>query len=116
MNLQNVMFRALREGRYEWVHFCHVPQELKRKFMNITRKLKKSTTVYIRKWAKEDFGVESIETWEQLEELKMRIKNSYRKRYPEIFLDNEVDRQGWIRVWTTKHIEREIEEYDKDSK
>jgi hypothetical protein len=33
----------------------------------------------------------------------------YSERYPEIFLDNEIDRQGWVRVWLTDKIKKMLE-------
>jgi hypothetical protein len=111
MNLQKIQIKILRDGKENWVHFCYVPLDIKDKFDKIVNHdNRKSYSDWIINWVKLDYNI-IIETWGDLDYAKMMIKKDYKKLYPEVFLDNPTDNQGWTRVWFTNHIKKELEKY-----
>lgn len=96
--------------RNKWVHFCYVSEELKEEFDLRVNTLNHLPNYWVMKWAYEDFGMSKINTQKELRELRMRIREMYRSRYPELYIENNtnIDTQGWVRVWYTQHMEREL--------
>ena len=96
----------------QWVHFCYVLEEVKKRFDGVVNINGRASGDWLLKWAGEDYGVTEIITPEDLEELKLAIRDTYRDKYPEIYLESNTDSQGWLRVWFTHHMEKELELYE----
>lgn len=62
----------------------------------------------IKAWLKQDFNFEVI-YMEDIYEAKELIKQKYSKMYPEVFIANEGDRQGWSRVWLAEKVKTLLE-------
>lgn len=90
------------------MHFCYVSEELKDLFDEQVNVLGHPANYWIGRWAIEDFEMINITTVEELDELKSLIRKQYQDMYPELYLDSIIDRQGWLRVWFTKHMEKEL--------
>mgnify|MGYP001007710734 CR=1 FL=1 len=110
MEWQKIQIKVNREGNTSWSHFCYVPAELKQEFDATFNHM--NPTKWILKWAQEDFKIKKLDTWEDLESLKSRIKNLYKDRYPELYIESTTDNQGWLRVWYTLHMEKEMNELE----
>lgn len=112
MELRRIKLRVIREKKVQWVHFCYVPKALKTQFESIVNpdNLGGIYNKWVNDWANEDFGM-TVETWDDLEELRAILKNMYKEMYPELYRDNVTDIQGWNRVWVNKHIKKEIEKH-----
>ena len=109
MSLGRIKLKVSREGREQWVHFCYTDKILTDRFET---EFKPPTddpmySYWVSKWAYEDFGI-VVNSWEDLEELKIVIKNMYKSIYPELYLESAIDKQGWSRVWVNKHMDKEI--------
>lgn len=93
----------------KWVHFCYVPRELEEEFNTKVNKHNLPIYNWIMKWGAEDYELDSIIDENSFEILKSHIQEQYRQEYPEIYLPSNTDSQGWLRVWTTKHMKKEID-------
>lgn len=111
MNLRKIQIK-LNNG--DWTDFCYAVKCVTEEFSN------SALQPLIQKWAKTDFGLYPVDTREALMELKTRILQVYRAKYPELYLTGNIDVQGWTRVWLTEHIKKEqenrawIEDYIKE--
>jgi hypothetical protein len=101
---------ALKIGSYGiWHHFCYVPKDIKLKFDEIVNVNKELSNYWIEKWAKQDFNIARIRTPQDMGKLKFHIRQNYKKIYPELYVESTSDKQGWVRVWYTQHMVKEIE-------
>ena len=94
----------------KWVHLCYVDSELYKEFLQ-TPVGSKTINELILNWSKNDFGVplSTLSNMADLEVVKELIKKTYKALYPDLYRDSETDRQGWIRVWITNNMKKEIE-------
>ena len=107
--LQKVHLKLLdRHNQSKWVHFCYISEDVKKRFIKACPKM--SINIKIRHWANDDFGAVFLVDDNDLSNLKMLIKAKYKHKYPELFreLSDKTDRQGWIAIWLTEHMEKEI--------
>ena len=98
-----------QDNTNKWVHLCYIPKELydvytttkSQEFINLNETLSR--------WAKEDFEEEfSIITAEDLDKLKSLIKEFCKNTYPDVYLEQSTDRQGWLRVWISKKMKEDL--------
>lgn len=63
----------------------------------------------LRAWAIRDFNVDlSMTTKKDIEVLKALVKDKYRAVYPHLYHQTRTDRYGWLRLWVTDNMEREL--------
>ena len=99
----------------KWVHLCYVSTEACREYKEKKPEEYANLNATIARWTKEDFGEELyVATAEDLENLKTLVKNYCKEAYPEVYLDQTTDRQGWLRVWLNKKMKEDL--YGKQSK
>ena len=111
MNLQKIQIKLRRGSRAFWAHLCYVPEEVKANFDSKVNTKYLPSNHWVEAWAEEDFGW-VILGWlseEELRELKKLIQDKYKDEYPELHLETNTDRQGWVRVWYTQHMNKELE-------
>lgn len=110
MELTKVQIKVkLGRRGFTWVHFCYIPLEVKREFDEYVTPKNQLANYWITKWAVEDFGKVNLETEQDLANLKNLIRDRYKTEYPELYIESNTDNQGWLRVWYTKNMERELE-------
>lgn len=112
LELSKFMLKIRKKTENEWVHFCYVPFSTREAFYAKVSVKGWLNNEWVRHWAKNDFGLKTIDTVNGLVELKQAIKDWASEKYPEIYeknYDGALDKQGWIRVWVTQHMEEEIE-------
>lgn len=106
-----IKVRSKRE--ISWTHFAYLPTEFKNNFLKHTKHKGWTNNDWLDKWSKEDFGMKSMDTWDDLFELKKAIRAKYKEEYPELHLivdeEKEMDTMGWTRVWLANHMKKEIE-------
>lgn len=107
--MEKIIVKAFdrRRNQIFWFHFCYLPKDLWNKCRDILNT--KNLDTQIKEWVKQDFNFD-INTMEDVYEAKDLIKQHCAECYPEIFLDNEGDRQGWARVWLTAKLIRMLED------
>ena len=93
----------------KWVHLCYVDSDLFQKFVE---KAEATLNVYIQAWTKLDFNEALyIGSIKDLEKLRLLGAEYAKKTYPDLFKESRTDRQGWVRVWITSHMRKELEQY-----
>jgi hypothetical protein len=110
MELHKIKIKVKWKNSWVWTHFCYVPDEVALKFFELNKEGQEAN-YWIAKWAKEDFGPDVLETEEDLNRLKLQIKELYKSKYPELYIDSATDKQGWLRVWCKTHMEKELENH-----
>ena len=97
------------ETRPKWIHLCYVPEELCKRYRELKPEELMNLNVTLARWAKKDFDKDlKIENAEDLEVLKGLIKEFCKRVYPDIYLEQTTDRQGWLRVWVTKNMKEDL--------
>lgn len=86
-----------------WKHFSYVPSDLVNAYEKDGAKLSDA----IIRWAKSDTGVD-ISDSRSLRLAKSKIKALYKDKYPDMYLENDIDSQGWTRLWVIEHIKEEL--------
>jgi hypothetical protein len=83
-----------------------VPEDIISKYKGVFKTF--NMDAQIKAWLKQDFDFE-IKYMEDIYEAKEHIKRKYAELYPDVFLANECDRQGWTRVWLADKINKLME-------
>jgi hypothetical protein len=96
-----------RRNQNFWFHFCYIQRELWDEFKE--RFKVGNMDAQIKLWIAQDFGLVVLHM-NDLHEVKNLIKERYSELYPDIYLESEGDRQGWVRVWLTDKMKRMLEE------
>jgi hypothetical protein len=96
-----------RRNQNFWFHFCYIPRELWIQCKDTLGIANLDSQVKL--WINQDFGLDIVHM-DDMYKVKQCIKDMYSKRYPEVFLDSDSDRQGWVRVWLTEKIKAMLEE------
>lgn len=99
-----VMVKVHNGKEFVWRHFCYVPSAL----LNQYGKSGVVLSENIVKWAEADTGV-IIADLRSLRLAKSKIRALYKHKYPDLYLDNDIDKQGWNRLWAIEHIKEELE-------
>lgn len=110
MDLAKIQVKIQKDNSAVWVHFCYVPVEVKERFDKYVNTNNFYSNYWIAQWAYNEFNLMEIDTPEGMSALKEAIKNKYRERYPELYVESNTDKQGWLRVWYTENMERELRE------
>ena len=91
----------------KWIHLCYVDTDLWQEFLQDNTSEGFNQT--LSEWCYEDFNMQiPMATIEDINTLKKLIRIRYKRLYPEVFLENQTDRQGWIRVWFTQKVKGAI--------
>lgn len=97
----------------EWEHVCYMDKELYQQFLKERNAERYELAEFLCRWAKEDFNVDlSMSKKSDIIILKHLVRDFYKRAHPELYIDSETDRQGWIRVWITKKIREELNIHD----
>jgi hypothetical protein len=110
LELSKIQIKIVRDNNPIWSHFCYVPSDIKNRFDNLVNTQNFLTNYWVALWAHSEFDLFQIDTPESIQTLKETIKNKYRERYPELYVDSNTDKQGWLRVWYTENMEKELKE------
>lgn len=86
-----------------WRHFSYVPSAL----VNLYEKNGTKLSEAILGWVKSDTGVD-ITDYASLLLAKSKIREIYKSKFPDMYLESDIDRQGWVRLWVIEHIKEEL--------
>lgn len=93
-----------------WEHLCYAPKELYLKFLDKMSIERFEMGDFVSKWAKEDFNIElPMTTAKDIAILKELVIDKYSSTYPHLLRRSSTDRQGWLRVWVSSHMEKELQ-------
>lgn len=102
-NHSKVLVKVHNGKGWVWRHFCYVPTELLNKYKKTGVELSDK----ILSWANLDTGI-GIADLDSLKAAKDRIRALYKQKYPDLYMENEIDKQGWNRLWVIEHIREEL--------
>ena len=107
-----ILLKVLDENRDEvvWEHLCYAPNETYLNFLTQKNIERFELADWIRVWISEDFNMDlPMTTTKDLKILRELIQDKYLSVYPHIAKRySTIDYQGWIRVWLTTHMEKEL--------
>lgn len=109
--LIKLLLKVLDENRDKlvWEHLCYVPKELYLKFLRAYGLERFEMADYVTRWAKEDFNIDlPMTTAKDITILRELVIDKYRSVYPHLTRKSQTDRQGWLRVWVSTHMEKEL--------
>lgn len=93
-----------------WEHFCYAPRELYLKFVNQKGIERFEMGDFVAKWAKEDFNIDlAMTTVKDIVIVRELILDKYSSAYPHLIRKSNTDHQGWVRVWVSTHMERDLQ-------
>ena len=110
-NLTKVLIKVFddKSNSNKWIHLCYIPEQLYEAY-----KLQKPDDLMnlnstLSRWVKEDFNKDlSVMSAMELETMKTLVKSFYKETYPDVYLEQTTDRQGWLRVWIVKKMKEDI--------
>lgn len=95
-----------------WEHLCYAPKDLYLKFIKTKHLERFQMADYVSRWAKEDFNIDlPMTTYKDIALLRELVLDKYNSAYPHLVRRYETDRQGWMRVWVTNHMERDLQRH-----
>lgn len=109
--LIKVLLKVLDENidKLVWEHLCYAPQNLYLTFLTSMDIERVEMADYISKWAMEDFNIELPMTKStDIAILKELIIDKYSSVYPHLLRKSTTDHQGWVRVWVSSHMEKDL--------
>lgn len=116
MNVQKVLIKILDEDteKIVWAHVCYVKKDLYLKFLDTFGIGRLEVADFLSKWAKEDFSQDLTMTLKRdLKILKSLVMDKYSRLCPTIYNNNMIDIHGWMRVWMTEKMEKELKKLGK---
>lgn len=109
-----VLIKLLNEDKNlaEWVHVCYVDSDLYNKFIEHFDLTSSDLNEIMARWIKENFNIDMVLSRKaDLEAFKGILKDHYKNVYPELFTENNIDRQGWMRVYVTQKMKEDLGPY-----
>lgn len=109
-----VLVKVLDENidKLVWEHVCYCARDVYIGFLRKTHIERFELADYITKWAREDFCIDlPMSTVKDVTILRELILDKYKTVYPHIVThpeDRKYDYQGWVRVWLTEHMKKEL--------
>lgn len=92
-----------------WEHLCYAPASVYLKYLETYGLERSEMGEVISRWAREDFNMElPMTTAKDISVLRELVFDKYRSAYPHLVRHSKTDHQGWIRVWVTTHMERDM--------
>lgn len=110
-DLIKFLVKVLNEDtdKLSWEHLCYAPRELYLRFIQTKGLERFQMADFVSKWAKEDFNIDlSMTTYKDILLLRELVLDKYSTAYPHLLRKSETDRQGWMRVWVSTHMERDL--------
>lgn len=97
------------QDRMVWEHLCYAPKDLYLKFLKEKDIERYEMADFIQLWAKEDFNIDlPMTTAKDVVILRELILDKYSSVYPHLMRKSPTDHQGWVRVWVSTHMEKEL--------
>ena len=92
-----------------WEHLCYAPRDLYLRFLKAKGLERFQMADYVARWANEDFNVElAMSTSRDIQFLRELVLDKYKNAYPHLIRKTDTDHQGWMRVWVSFQMERDL--------
>nr|DAH73208.1 MAG TPA: hypothetical protein [Caudoviricetes sp.] len=117
---KKVMLKVIHEDRSKkknpmWTHFCYVNSDVYSAFFDTFGLTADEFPSYLTKWTREDFNLELDFTMNNhIRILKELVIDKYKQLYPHMYYNDVVDNHGWMRVWLSEKMGKEIRRYDRE--
>ncbi len=115
--LGKILIKVVNEthDRPEWTHISYIDRDLYNKFMQEKGIETTDLNDFLSRWAKEDFNINlPMSSKNDIRVLKELVRDFYKRAHPELYIESNTDRQGWLRVWLTRKIKEELNIYGKE--
>lgn len=118
--LKKVMLKVVHEERHAkkralWTPLCYVNSSIYNTFFSVFKIEKSDLCDFISKWVQEDFNLTFDFTKKNdMRILKELVSDKYRILYPYIYYSDLIDGNGWVRVWISEKMGKEIKRYDRE--
>ena len=95
--------------RLVWEHLCYAPSDLYIRYLTAFQLERSEMGEAVSRWAREDFNFDlPMTTARDIEILRELVLDKYSSAYPHLMRKSKTDRQGWIRVWVSTHMEKDL--------
>ena len=111
MRVKKIVLKLLDEDTNDlkWFHLCYVGSSLYNNFLKTFDTDSIGFADYIADWLKKDFNLDiSLTTKKDLNILRAVIVDKYKRLFPVIYNNSDIDINGWIRVWIMQKMEEEL--------
>lgn len=92
-----------------WEHLCYAPSSTYLRYLSEFDLERNEMGEPVSRWAREDFNLElPMTTAKDISILRELVLDKYSSAYPHLMRKSKTDHQGWIRVWVTTHMEKDL--------
>lgn len=92
-----------------WEHLCYAPSGVYIRYLREFNLERNEMGEQVSRWAREDFNIElPMTTAKDIAILRALVLDKYSSAYPHLVRKSKTDHQGWIRVWVTTHMEKDL--------
>ena len=93
---------------------CYINSEIYDAFTETLDVAYKDLYWWISKWTKEDFNLDyDFCKANDVRILRELVLDKYKILQPAIYYNNLIKEEGWMRIWISEHMGKEIKRYDK---
>lgn len=115
---RKIQIKVLREecphDDAQWLPVCCMNSDIYDAFFEVTGIERMDFADYLSKWCYEDFNLELTFTKSNdIRILKELVVDRYQAIYPHIHYNRAVNKHGWMRVWVSERMGKEIKKHDK---
>ena len=110
-NLIKFILKVLDENKDKlvWEHLCYAPASVYIRYLREFNLERNEMGERVSRWAREDFNIElPMTTAKDIAILRALVVDKYSSAYPHLVRKSKTDHQGWIRVWVTTHMEKDL--------
>lgn len=117
---KKVMLKVIHEDRNAkknpmWTHFCYVNSDIYSAFFQTLDLTVEEFPSFLTKWTREDFNLQLDFTKNNdIRILKALIIDRFKELYPHMYYNAVVDNNGWMRVWLSEKMGKEIRRRDRE--
>ena len=92
-----------------WEHLCYAPAGIYLRYLREFNLERNEMGESVSRSAREDFNLElPMTTAKDISILRELVLDKYNSAYPHLMRKSRTDHQGWIRVWVTTHMEKDL--------
>lgn len=113
-DLIKFLVKVLNEDtdKTSWEHLCYAPRDLYLRFIKVKGIERFQMADYVSRWVKEDFNTDLVmSTYKDIQILRALVLDKYKTAYPHLIRATDTDHQGWMRVWVSFHMERDLQRH-----
>ena len=117
---QKVSIKVIDETRNahtlpKWTHVCYINSKIYKAFFDTFQIEKADLADFLSKWVKEDWNLMMDFTKSNdIRVLRELVIDKYKQLYPFMYFNYVTDTHGWVRVWVSEKMGKEIKLHDKD--